>query len=254
MPVSEGKLITNSGISGFVSTTGNETISGSKTFSAGVTVRDANFIIQDDADNTKQAQFQVSAVASGVTRTYTLPDTSGNVVLNNLNTTTLGAVTATSTINIGTLGTLSGNTKAINIGTAGVSGSTTNITLGSSVSGAASTIIAQADLFLRSTAPANIGAAATLTVANLQTGVINYTGAAANVTFPTGTTLDAGWPAAATDTGFTFSVINTGTGAATMTANTGVTILGAAAVANGTSAQWRLRRTGAATYVAMRLA
>jgi hypothetical protein len=74
MPVSEGKLITNSGISGFVSTTGNETISGSKTFTAGVTVRDASFTIQDDADNTKQAQFQLSGITAGTTRTYTLPN------------------------------------------------------------------------------------------------------------------------------------------------------------------------------------
>ncbi len=79
MPVSEGKLITNSGISGFVSTTGNETISGSKTFSGGVTVRDANFTIQDDADNTKQAQFQLSGLTTGITRVYSMPNATTSI-------------------------------------------------------------------------------------------------------------------------------------------------------------------------------
>jgi hypothetical protein len=49
---------------------------------------------------------------------------------------TLGNATAAGTINVGTGATISGATKTLNIGTAGVSGSTTNVTVGSSVAGA----------------------------------------------------------------------------------------------------------------------
>ncbi len=42
----------------------------------GVKVKDANFLIQDDVDSSKQAKFQASAISTGTTRTYTLPDKS----------------------------------------------------------------------------------------------------------------------------------------------------------------------------------
>ncbi len=48
--------------------------------------------------------------------------------------------------------------------------------------------------------------------------------------------------------------INTGSGTATLVGNTGVTLLGAATVAAGASGLWRLRKTGTATYVALRFA
>ena len=49
---------------------------------------------------------------------------------------TVGQSTGAQTLNLGTGATTSGTTKAVNIGTAGVSGSTTNIAIGSAVSGA----------------------------------------------------------------------------------------------------------------------
>lgn len=49
--------------------------------SAVVTVKDANFTIQDDGDVTKQAKFQASGITTATTRTYTLPDATGTVVL-----------------------------------------------------------------------------------------------------------------------------------------------------------------------------
>ena len=59
--------------------------------------------------------------------------------------------TATSTMNLATGATLSGATKTINIGTAGLSGSITNIDIGSSVSGSLGTINLNNDVIVTTT-------------------------------------------------------------------------------------------------------
>jgi len=98
-------------------------------------------------------------------------------------------------------------------------------------------------------------AAATLTAAELATGLITYTGAAVALTMPLGTDLDAAFGSMKVNSSFDFYIINTGaTNAATVTANTGVTLVGTAAVSAATSCNWRVRKTADATYVAYRIA
>jgi hypothetical protein len=54
----------------------NKTLDNTNTIS----VKDTLFTLQDDADTTKQARFELSTIASGATRTYTLPNSSGTVL------------------------------------------------------------------------------------------------------------------------------------------------------------------------------
>lgn len=98
-------------------------------------------------------------------------------------------------------------------------------------------------------------AAATLTAAELATGIITYTGAAVALTMPLGTSLDTAFPSMKVNSCFDFYIINIGgTNAATVTANTGVTLVGVAAVSANTACNWRVRKTADATYVAYRIA
>jgi len=104
-------------------------------------------------------------------------------------------------------------------------------------------------------APVAKAAAATLTPAELATGIINYNGTASNLTVPLGTDLDTAFPSMKVNSSFDFYIINTGgTNAATVTANTGCTLVGVAAVSANTAANWRVRKTADATYVFYRVA
>lgn len=104
-------------------------------------------------------------------------------------------------------------------------------------------------------APVAKTAAATLTPAELANGIITYVGAAAALTVPLGTSLDAEFGSMKVNSSFDFVIINTdAANAATVTANTGCTLVGVAAVAAVTSARWRVRKTAAATYVFYRIA
>lgn len=97
---------------------------------------DNAFTLQDNADTTKQAQFQLSGISTGAIRTFTFPNVNGTFVLHNLTTTTLGNQTGSTTLDIGAAATTTGNTKTVNLGTGGASGSTTTIAVGSATSGA----------------------------------------------------------------------------------------------------------------------
>jgi hypothetical protein len=104
-------------------------------------------------------------------------------------------------------------------------------------------------------APVAKTAAATLTAAELANGIITYTGAAVNLTVPLGTDIDAAFSSMKVNSCFDFYIINIGgTNAATVTANTGCTLVGVAAVSANSSCQWRVRKSGEATYVFNRVA
>jgi hypothetical protein len=97
-------------------------------------------------------------------------------------------------------------------------------------------------------------AAATLTAAEVYTGILEYTGSAATVTFPTGTQLqDDVFFWTTTNISLDFSVINTGSGTCTMAAN-GNTTVGSLTIAAGSSGKFRLRRTGSAAFTIYRIA
>ena len=91
---------------------------------------------------------------------------------------TLGNSTAAGTINIGTGATISGATKAVNIGTAGVAGSTTNITVGP-VLGASTTSIGGTTA--ASTLNLATGATLTATTKAVNIGTAGVAGSTTNI-------------------------------------------------------------------------
>ena len=117
----------------------NKTLNNTNT----ITLKNTLFTLQDPTDTTKQIQFDFPGVTTGTTRTYTLQNQNGTIALlsgtqtfSGINvfsnaTISVGSSTATGTMQFAYGATLSGNTKTVNIGTGGVSGSTTEITLGS---------------------------------------------------------------------------------------------------------------------------
>lgn len=135
------------GITDAVTTSGTQSIAGDKTFSGNVafsgssTVIDSGLTLQDNVDATKKAQFELSSITTGTTRTFTLPDTTGTLLVSTQANPSLANVAGSVTVNVAAGATTSGNTKAVNIGTAGLSGSTTSVVIGSGVAGANGSLV-----------------------------------------------------------------------------------------------------------------
>jgi hypothetical protein len=104
-------------------------------------------------------------------------------------------------------------------------------------------------------APLALTAAATATAAQLQNGLFTFDGTAGNLTLPTVALLEADMSSAQkVNSAFDFFVINLDAAdAITLAVGTGWTIVGAAAVAAATSAQFRARKTGDGTWTAYRI-
>lgn len=100
-------------------------------------------------------------------------------------------------------------------------------------------------------------AAVTLTIAELLTRIVQFTGSTiGTLTLPTGTAIEGGLPAVfPVDMSFEFSVINTGTaaGAVTITTNTGLTLVGSMLVPITTSGLFRVRKTATNNYTVYRI-
>ena len=109
--------------------------------------------------------------------------------------------------------------------------------------------------FFNQAAPTAKTAAATLTGAELLTGIITYNGLAANLTMPLGSDLDTAITGGNLPVGFAFEfvVINTGAATATMAVNTNVTFVGVLTVLALASVRWRVRKTAASTFIVYRV-
>ncbi len=104
-------------------------------------------------------------------------------------------------------------------------------------------------------APTSKAAVATLTAAEVATGILNTTGTTYTVTLPTGTALDSQFSSApAVNISFDWVVVNTASGTITIAVGaSGMTSLGTLTVTTGVSARFRFRRTAANTYVLYRI-
>jgi hypothetical protein len=169
------------------------------------------------------------------------------------------ASTGASTYNIATGATLTATTKAINIGTRGVSGSTTNIAIGSTVSGATSTLTfggTVADATTTSTAkgvgylgtPINTQAG-TYTLAIGDVGKTIYAGgnltipANASVAFPVGTIINVIASSAIT-VAITSDTLQWGGQATSQTGTRTVAIYGMATLIKVTNTIWYISGVG----------
>lgn len=101
--------------------------------------------------------------------------------------------------------------------------------------------------------PTALDATGTLTAAAILSGIVTSTTAAAVVaTVDTGTLMDGAGDFAVGDS-FDWSVVNTGPDSFTVTADTDHTVVGDGAVAAGTSAVFRTRKTAVGVFVTYRI-
>jgi hypothetical protein len=164
---------------------------------------------------------------------------SGSITFSNASQ-TLGNSTAASTVNVGTGATLTATTKAVNIGTAGVSGSTTNIIVGP-VLGASTTSIGGTTA--ASTLNLATGATLTATTKAVNIGTAGVAGSTTNIaigstTGTSTTTMQGTTTFAGPITGAINNIsLGSGTAAQIMDFATGVTASGLTkAVSIGTGA------------------
>ena len=104
-------------------------------------------------------------------------------------------------------------------------------------------------------APVSFATSATLTVANLLTGIIT-SNATVTLTMPNGPSLEAGLPVGlGTGLAFEFSFTNTGSSVTiTFAGNTGATIVGFSGLNTSSAILFRVRKTATATYIVYRVA
>jgi len=98
-------------------------------------------------------------------------------------------------------------------------------------------------------------AAATLTAAEITSGIITYTGAVANLTFPTVADTETLVSSAKNDSCFDLVIINIGgTNTVSVVGGTGWSTVGSLAIAAGVSSQFRARKVGDLAWTLYRIA
>jgi len=133
------RIQNNAYIDGSAKINGSLTVDGSFTLGGGITA--SGNLVANQISTSTSALTLGSAVSTGNTN-ITAAQTSGAITVGGTAGTgniTVGQSTAAQTLNLATGATATATTKTVNIGTAGVSGSTTNVNIGSAVSGATST-------------------------------------------------------------------------------------------------------------------
>jgi hypothetical protein len=110
-------------------------------------------------------------------------------------------------------------------------------------------------LLLVQGAPVALTAGATATAAQLANGLFTFNGTAGNLTLPTVADLELVVSADKTDVAFDFYVVNidAGADAITVAVGTGWTLVGAGAVAAGSSGHFRARKTGVGSWTCYRV-
>lgn len=107
-------------------------------------------------------------------------------------------------------------------------------------------------------APTTYTGAATVTVADLENGIIVYnSGSGGNLALPAVTGVggvDDEISSAKVNSSFDFTLLSTGAGAGTLTAGTGWTLVGSGAGEAGKAVGFRARKTGDGTYTLYRIA
>lgn len=110
-------------------------------------------------------------------------------------------------------------------------------------------------LLLVQGAPVALTAGATATAAQLANGLFTFNGTAGNLVLPAVADLELVVSADKPDVAFDFYVVNidAGADAITVAVGTGWTLVGAGAVAAGTSGHFRARKTGVGSWTCYRM-
>jgi len=206
----------------------------------------------DNAGNiVVQGPIQTYATSTTSTNSAALAISSGNATGTTSNS---GAVTIDAGTATGTAGTITiGGTNASGL-TIGRSAVTTTINGTTSHSGAVFMTGGITYLYQPAITTISTTGASTLTIAQLLTEIVNYTGSnTATFTLPTGTLMDGGVSGIVNNVSFDWSIVNTVAFAITMSAGSSHTYVGNTTVAASVSARFRSVRTGTTTWVTYRL-
>lgn len=154
-----------------------------------LTIKDTNLTIQDDADTTKQVQFQLSGVTTATTRTLTVPNISGTLVTDNSTITMTNKTLTSPSITGGTIDQSTITVDSIAGHTSANTGSIYGLTITNSTIGSTALALGAVQATQIATNAITLGYTQITTSFNLtssQTTPTQVTGLSVTVTIPTG--------------------------------------------------------------------